>query len=109
MRGILLTLLALTCMAAAQSASPQQPASMAASAVSSTNTTNTAAELESPNGSSTATVDADPAVATPMAVPAPPIDQKDAKAKTAPSDPDDQNKSPYWDPKDWTYIYNQGP
>lgn len=22
---------------------------------------------------------------------------------------DDSGKSPYWEPKDWTYIYNQGP
>jgi hypothetical protein len=82
---------------------------MAASAVSSTNTTNTAAELGSPNGTYTATVEADPAAATPMAVSALPPGKKHAKAESAPTDPYDPNKSPYWDPKDWTYIYNQGP
>jgi hypothetical protein len=23
--------------------------------------------------------------------------------------PDDPRKSPYWEPRDWSYIYNQGP
>ena len=31
------------------------------------------------------------------------------KADTTKMQPDDSRKSPYWEPKDWTYIYNQGP
>jgi hypothetical protein len=45
-------------------------------------------------------------------VQAEPQTPKKAKAKkddTAGMQPDDPRKSPYWDPKDWTYIYNQGP
>lgn len=32
--------------------------------------------------------------------------KKDAASNLQPDDP---GKNPYWEPKDWTYIYNQGP
>ena len=35
--------------------------------------------------------------------------ETEKKADTAKMQPDDSRKSPYWEPKDWTYIYNQGP
>ena len=108
MRRILLTLLALTCMATAQSASPQQQASKAPAA-SAASTTSAAPELGSASGTQTANVDVDPAVPMSMALQATSPNKKHANAKAAQMDPEDPNKSPYWDPKDWSYIYNQGP
>ena len=31
------------------------------------------------------------------------------KKKTKRPSQESDNKSPYWEPRDWTYIYNQGP
>jgi hypothetical protein len=65
---------------------------------------------------STTTEAAPNAMADPMIAPqATPELQPAKKSKANKKDdtekmqPDDPRKSPYWEPKDWTYIYNQGP
>jgi hypothetical protein len=105
MRKQLLMVVALSCMAGIQWASAQT------SAVAAPASPRPEASTAEASHAMTAapSVVADPAAANP-AIPVRPMENgNEAKAKKSKPQRADSEKSPYWEPRDWTYIYNQGP
>jgi uncharacterized membrane protein len=107
MRKTLSMLVMMSCMAVAQLASGQtQSTTDPAATKRTTSDINRATTLEAaPNAT------ADPATANSTAAEKQTAKKAKGKKKndTSNMQPDDPRKSPYWEPRDWTYIYNQGP
>ena len=105
MHKTLLMLAAMSCLAGAQLASGQmQPTAGPLATNAMPGDINHTATLVAAPGTT-----AQPAAATSVNR----EEQADKKAKkkddTANMQPDDPRKSPWWEPRDWGYIYNQGP